>query len=78
MMDHEIYVHNNCEFTKIISKKTGKHLSTRVSDAEEQKEHYYIFDYPDANERIIPKPIKKINLETKEEVQDFFNALSKI
>lgn len=78
MMDHETYSYDDCEFTKIISKKTGKHLSTRIADNKEQKEYYYIFEYPDNDERIAPKPVWKINLETREEVQDFFNALSKI
>lgn len=78
MMDHEEYSLEDCEFVKIISKKTGKHLCTRVADNKEQKEHYFIFEYPASDERIEPKPVWKINLNTKEEVQGFFNALSQL
>ena len=62
---------------KIISNKTNKHLCSRVSDAELEEEHYYIFNYPDDDERIAPKPVLRVKLETKEEVQNFFNALNK-
>ena len=78
MMDHEEYTLDGCEIVKIISKKTGKHLSTRISDNKEQKEHYFIFSYPDDDERVEPTPVLKINLNTREEVQDFFNALSQL
>lgn len=78
MMDHEEYSLEDCEFVKIISKKTGKHLCTRIADNKEQKEHYFIFEYPDSDERVEPKPVWKINLNTKEEVQGFFNALSQL
>ena len=63
---------------KIISNKTNKHLSSRVSDAELEEEHYFIFNYPDNDERVVPKPVLKINLESREEVQDFLNALAKL
>ena len=63
---------------KIISNKTNKHLSSRINDAELEEEHYFIFNYPDNDERIEPKPVRKITLETKEEVQAFFDALSKL
>jgi len=33
---------------------------------------------PEANERIEPKPIMKVSLDTKEEVQAFFDAISKL
>ena len=63
---------------KIISNKTNKHLSSRINDDETQEEFYFIFNYPEEDERVQPKPVLKINLETKEEVQEFFNALSKL
>lgn len=78
MMDTEIEVLGECTFTKILSKKTGRHLSTRVEDNELQKESYFIFNYPDDDERLAPKPILKIDLNTREEVQTFLNAISKI
>lgn len=78
MMDIEEYAYQNCYFTKVISKKTNKHLSSRISDSDLEEEHYFIFNYPDDDERIAPKPVLKINLDTRKEVQDFLNALSKI
>ena len=63
---------------KVISKKTNKHLCSRISDAELEEEHYFIFNYPDDDECVTPKPKMKIKLETKEEVQTFFDALSKL
>ena len=41
-------------------------------------EHYFIFNMPEDNERIAPKPVMKVTLETKEEVQTFFDILNKI
>ena len=67
----------DCTIIKVISKKTGKHLCTRVIP-EEDTEHYYVFNMPDDDERQPGKPVKKIVLETKEEVQTFFDILSKI
>lgn len=63
---------------KIISNTTNTHLCSRISDSELKEEHYYIFNYPNDDERITPKPVCKINLDTREEVQTFFNALSKL
>ena len=62
--------------TKIVSDNTGLTLCTRLNDNEIEEEHYFIFHYPQDNERIAPKPILHINLETREEVQSFFNALT--
>lgn len=63
---------------KVVSNKTNRHLCSRISDAELEEEHYFIFNYPDDDERIQPKPVCKITLNDKEQVQDFFNALSKL
>ena len=62
---------------KLISIKTGKHLTTRVIPYEGD-EKYYIFNYPDADERQEPKAIRQITLESQEEVQAFFDILNKI
>ena len=73
--DTEISHLDNLTIIKVISKNTGKHLCSRIiSDTEE---HYYIFNMPEDCERQPGQPIKKITLETKEEVQTFFNILSK-
>lgn len=63
---------------KIISNKSNKHLCSRINNTELEEERYYIFNYPDSDERIAPKQILKINLDSREEVQAFFNAISKI
>ncbi len=63
---------------KIISNKSNIHLCSRICDAESEKEHYFIFNYPDDEERITPKRVLHIRLNSREEVQDFFNAISKI
>ena len=76
MMDVEQYYQEDCTIMKVISKNTGKHLCSRIITPEE--EHYYIFDMPSDEERLPPKPVMKIALETKEEVQAFFDALNKL
>ena len=61
----------------IRSKKSGNILCIRVIP-EEDIEKYYVINMPDDDERVAPKPVMKVTLETQEEVQDFFNALSKV
>lgn len=47
----------------------------KIEDAEEK---YYVINMPEDDERQNPKAIRKIVLESKEEVQAFFDILSKI
>ena len=77
MMDVEQLYQDDLTIMKIKSKETGKHLCSRVI-TQDGPEHYYIFNMPEDSERIAPKPIRQIKLETKEEVQAFFDALNKI
>lgn len=63
--------------TQVFSKKTGKHLCSRIG-SENTTEKYYIFEMPEIEERQKPIPKIKLNLETKEEVQAFFSALNKL
>lgn len=63
--------------TKIYSKRTGKCWCSRVCKKEE-KEKYFIFEYPDDDEWGPPVPKMKITLETKEEVQALFDALAEL
>lgn len=77
MMDVEQYYEENATIIKIKSKNTGVHLCTRIIP-EDGNEHYYIFSMPADDERVAPKPILKVTLNDREEVQAFFNALSKI
>ena len=66
---------------KIFSLKTGKCLCSRVSYTAEygtpEPEKYYVFEMPDDDERQAPIPKQQIVLETKEEVQAFFDFLAK-
>lgn len=67
---------------KIYSKKTGKCLCSRVGysgnpeDEYYTAEKYYIFEMPEDDERRAPIPKVQLKLETKEEVQAFFNFLA--
>ena len=79
LMDIEDYSYQDCTFLKIRSKKTGKHLCTRIVDHnDDDNEKYFIFNYPDDDERRAPDAIRRITLETREEVQAFFDVLNKI
>ena len=77
MMDVEQYYEENITIIKIKSKNTGIHLCTRIIP-DEGEEHYYVFNMPADDERIAPKPVMKITLNDKEEVQAFFDALNKL
>ena len=77
MMDVEQFFEQDVTIFKIKSKATGKHLCTRIVP-QEGEPHYFVFNMPEDNERIEPKPVMKITLDTKEEVQDFFNTLNKL
>ena len=77
MMDVEQYYEKDCYIMKIKSKNTGVHLCTRIIP-DEGEEHYYIFNMPLDDERVTPKPVLKVTLNSKEEVQHFFNALTKL
>ena len=77
MMDVEQAYKNDSTIISIYSKTTGKHLCTRIIE-QEGAEKYYVVNMPQDNERIAPKPVMKITLDSKEEVQAFFDALNKI
>ena len=67
----------NKKSTDIYSKQTGKILCSRVAPKNKNAhEKYYIFNSPEPEERCAPIPKFQLNLETKEEVQAFFNFLS--
>ena len=80
LMDAEQYFKEDRTLIKVKSKSTGKHLCTReiIHKENEDEEKYYIFNYPENNERLAPKPIRQITLDTKEDVQAFFDILGKI
>lgn len=63
--------------TKIYSKNTNKCLCSRVTYTYEcddpEPEVYYIFEMPESSERQPPIPKMRITLNSKEEVQKFFD-----
>ena len=77
MMDVEQAYKDDSNVLSIYSKATGKHLCTRII-SQDVTEKYYVINMPEDNERIAPKRVRQIKLETKEEVQAFFDALNKI
>ena len=77
MMDTEETYLDDMTILKIRSKTTGQHLCSRIIP-EEGEEHYYVFNMPIDAERVSPKAVMKISLDTREEVQAFFDALNKL
>ena len=77
MCDVEQFYEEDMTIMKIKSKATGTHFCTRIIP-ESGEEHYFIFNMPADNERIAPKRIMKVTLDTKEEVQALFNAINKM
>lgn len=67
--------------TKIFSTNTNKCLCSRLTYIAEygtpEPEKYYIFEMPEPYERQAPIPKLQITLETKEQVQAFFDFLAK-
>lgn len=62
---------------KIKSKLRNTHFCTRIIP-DDDVEHYYIFNMPLKEESIPNKPVLKISLDTKEDVQAFFDTLNKL
>ena len=77
MCDVEQFYEEDMTIMKIKSKATGTHFCTRIIP-EDGEEHYFIFNMPADDERVAPKPIMKITLDTREDVQAFFDALNKL
>lgn len=64
---------------KVISKNTNTVLCARyIPINDDQETHFYVFTYPEDNELQAPISRRKIVLETREEVQAFFDILAKI
>ena len=66
----------------VFSKDGTRHFATRtirsIQNEDKSEEKYYVIDMPLEEERQEPKRVKKIVLETQEEVQAFVDALSKL
>jgi hypothetical protein len=67
--------------TEIFSVNTGKCLCSRITYSADYGEHepekYYVFEMPEKYERQASIPKQQLVLETKEEVQAFFDFLAK-
>ena len=77
MMDVEQSYFEDISILKVRSKKTGKLLCTRMI-TNDNNEFYYIFEMPDDDERVESKPVMKITLDDRKDVQAFFDILNKI
>ena len=75
--DVEKFYEQDLTIIKIETKATGTHFCTRIIP-DSGEEHYFVFNMPADDERVAPKPVMKITLDTKEQVQEFFNALNKL
>lgn len=61
---------------EIISNKTGKVLAAQEVYSNEENA-FFIYEMPDDDERRAPPKVRKIVLETEEEVKAFFELLNK-
>lgn len=62
-----------------IKNKNGIHFTSRIIPKDENEdEHYFVFNLPQAEDRLPPKVIHRITLKTRDAVQDFFNALNQL
>lgn len=75
MVEEEEYKEG--KILKVYSNKTNKLLCAQTM-TEEGNSSYYIFEYPEDDEWGPPIPKYKLELQTKEEVQAFFDALAKL
>ena len=62
---------------KLVNKTTNKIMTERIIH-DDQSEQYYIYELPNDTERQPPKKIRQYILESKEEVQAFFDILNKL
>lgn len=61
---------------EIISNKTGKVLAAQEVYSDEES-NFFIYEMPDDDERRAAPKVRKIVLETEEEVKAFFKLLNK-
>ena len=74
MVEHTTNIKHTCTWTEVYSIKTKKELcATCLKD--NGTTAYYVYNMPDDDERIAPKPHLKVEL-TEEETHQFFQLLS--
>lgn len=54
-----------------------RHFTTQIMD-DDRGDFYYVFDMPLDEERKPPKKVRKITLDTREEVEAFFQLLNNL
>ena len=75
-LEREIYENPESKEIRIVSKDGKRHFASMFALENEAK--YYVFEMPKDDERQAAKPVRKIVLETKEEVEHFFKALKEL
>ena len=63
---------------KLVSKDGQRHFASVKQYPKEDDVHYFVYEMPLPEESQAAKPVRKIVLETKEEVKAFFDALNKV
>lgn len=61
----------------IVSNNSDKLICGNTYDQNTETVHYYIVNMPEDNERSAPQKIRKIVLESEEEVKAFFDIINK-
>lgn len=72
---------DNYTLYKVYSKLNNIHLCSRKIYNDKcgaNIQRYYVYNMPLDEQRRAPIPVQKIILETKEQVQEFFNILNKL
>lgn len=67
---------DNCKKIRLISKKTKQLICERI--VTESETQYFIYTIPDDEERRAPIPKLQLQLNSREEVQNFFNLISNL
>lgn len=63
--------------TNYYSADGTRHFAKHIHSDEKENDKYYVYEMPFDNERCAPRVIRKYTLETKEEVEAFFEILKK-
>lgn len=73
LLDYEDY-----HEVKIVSTDGDRHFASIKKFPDDDDTHFYIYEMPKDEERTAAKAVRKIILETKEEVEEFFKILNKL
>lgn len=73
---HKTYLEDSVVI-ELVNKHNGHIITKRIIDSD-QNETYFIYELPKNHERLPSKKIRQYTLESKEEVQAFFDILNKM